>query len=95
MPISRNSTTASYGNIATGSKSLPDTIKLLEERLSAISEFLPVGNGKVGYKYVKDEDWENEWKKDYHAFPVSDRVIIAPTWEREEVEAKKEAERRD
>ena len=79
-----------YGNIATGSKSLPDTIKLLEERLSAISEFLPVGNGKVGYKYVKDEDWENEWKKDYHAFPVSDRVIIAPTWEREEVEAKKE-----
>ncbi|MBR3058311.1 MAG: 50S ribosomal protein L11 methyltransferase [Clostridiales bacterium] len=74
-----------YGNIATGSKNLEDTISLLEERLSAIGEFLPVGTGKVSYKYVKDEDWENEWKKDYHAFSVSPRVIIAPTWERESV----------
>ncbi|MBO4927239.1 MAG: 50S ribosomal protein L11 methyltransferase [Clostridiales bacterium] len=74
-----------YGNIATGSKTLEETIALLEERLAAISEFLPVGNGKVGYKYVKDEDWENEWKKDYHAFSVSENVIIAPSWERDTV----------
>ena len=74
-----------YGNIATGSKSLEETIALLEERLSAIGEFLPVGNGKVSYKYVKDEDWENEWKKDYHAFDVSEHVMIAPSWEKESV----------
>ena len=76
-----------YGNIATGTKSLEDTIALLEERLAAIGEFLTVGDGKVKYKYVKDEDWENEWKKDYHAFSVSEHVVIAPTWEREETEA--------
>ena len=74
-----------YGNIATGSKSLEETINLLEERLSDIGQFLPVGDGKVTYKYVKDEDWENEWKKDYHAFSVSPRVTIAPSWEKESV----------
>ncbi len=74
-----------YGNIAKGSKSLAETISLLEERLAAIGEFLPVGNGIVSYKYVKDEDWENEWKKDYHAFTVSPRITIAPSWEKESV----------
>ena len=47
-----------YGNIATGSKSLEETINLLEERLSDIGQFLPVGDGKVTYKLGSDKNFK-------------------------------------
>lgn len=30
---------------------------------------------------VQDEDWEDSWKKYYHAFRVGKRLVIKPSWE--------------
>lgn len=30
---------------------------------------------------VRDEDWENSWKKYYHTFKIGDRLVIKPSWE--------------
>lgn len=30
---------------------------------------------------VRDEDWEESWKKYYHTFKVGNRLVIKPSWE--------------
>ncbi|HRY12146.1 MAG TPA: 50S ribosomal protein L11 methyltransferase [Syntrophomonadaceae bacterium] len=30
---------------------------------------------------VRNEDWEENWKKYYHAFKVGERLVIKPSWE--------------
>jgi len=30
---------------------------------------------------VRNEDWEENWKKYYHTFKIGDRVVIKPSWE--------------
>jgi len=30
---------------------------------------------------VRNEDWEENWKRYYHTFKVGDRVVIKPSWE--------------
>lgn len=36
---------------------------------------------KVFLDEVKDEDWEESWKKYYHTFKVGNRIVIKPSWE--------------
>lgn len=36
---------------------------------------------RVFVSEVKDEDWEESWKKYYHAFKVGNRIVIKPSWE--------------
>lgn len=36
---------------------------------------------KVFISEVKDEDWEESWKKYYHTFKVGERIVIKPSWE--------------
>ena len=70
-----------YDNITDKSLTVNDAINELKSRLTSIGEFLDVGEGFLSYKYVKDEDWANNWKADYKSFRISDRVIICPSWE--------------
>lgn len=74
-------TTQTYGNISNKCVSLEEALGIIKEQLNKIAEFLPVGKGFDSWKYVKDQDWENEWKKDYKAFKISDRIVICPSWE--------------
>jgi ribosomal protein L11 methyltransferase len=30
---------------------------------------------------VKEEDWEESWKKYYHCFKIGDRLVVKPSWE--------------
>ena len=69
-----------YGNITNKTMAVSDAIEYIKTRLSEIGEFLDIGKGFEGYSYVKDEDWANNWKKYYHAFKISDRVAICPSW---------------
>lgn len=34
---------------------------------------------------VRDEDWENSWKKYYHTFKIGNRLVIKPSWEEYQV----------
>jgi len=70
-----------YDNITDKSLNVDEAIAELKRRLDEIREFLDVGEGFLSYKYVKDEDWANNWKADYKSFRISDRVIICPSWE--------------
>ena len=69
-----------YGNITGKSVTCDEAEELLKTKLGEIGEFLDVGEGLMGFKYVKDEDWANNWKQDYKAFKISDRVAVIPSW---------------
>ena len=73
-----------YDNITDKSLKVDDAIAELKHRLDMIGEYLTLGQGFLSYKYVKDEDWANNWKADYKSFRISDRVIICPSWEETE-----------
>lgn len=74
-------TTSIYGNITGSRVSVDEALEILKTQLDKIGEFLNIGRGFDSWKYVEDQDWENEWKKDYKAFKISDRVVICPSWE--------------
>lgn len=40
-----------------------------------------LGNLSITVNQVAESDWENEWKKYYKPFRVTDRFTIVPTWE--------------
>ena len=69
-----------YGNISGKTMKTEDAVEFIKSRLADIGEFLPVGQGFEGLKYVKDEDWANNWKKYYKEFKISDRVAVCPSW---------------
>ena len=69
-----------YGNITGKSVTTEEAKELLASKLKEIGEFLDAGEGLKEFKYVKDEDWANNWKQDYKAFKISDRVAIVPSW---------------
>ena len=53
-----------------------EVLPLFEERLK---------NSGIGYQLnttgVEQEDWQNGWKKYYHAMDIGDRLAIVPGWE--------------
>ncbi len=63
----------------------------LKEKITEKIEQLPsfgIDIGEVTYtvQTVQEADWENEWKKYFKPFHVTDRFMIVPTWEKEQVE---------
>lgn len=38
----------------------------------------------IVHKIIEESDWENEWKKYFHSFRVSDTFVIVPSWEMED-----------
>ena len=46
-----------------------------------LSEFLPVGTGKITESETKEEDWRDNWKAYFKPFRLYDNIIIKPTWE--------------
>ncbi|MDF2986725.1 MAG: ribosomal protein methyltransferase [Eubacterium sp.] len=65
-----------------------DLLKQINDGLENISQFLNVGKGLEGYGEVDDEDWSTAWKKYYKPFRLTDRIVIKPTWEEYDAEAK-------
>jgi ribosomal protein L11 methyltransferase len=55
--------------------------QIIKQRMNDIASFLPVGKGEISYIFVKDEDWANNWKKDYKSFQISEHAVISPSWE--------------
>lgn len=65
-----------------------EIISLVKDKLTFISQFLDIGKGTVEIVSVQDEDWENEWKKYYKTFQLTDKVVIKPSWEKCEINDK-------
>ena len=53
-----------------------ESLAFLKERLAA--EKIPFEAGAVG---VNDNDWNENWKKYFHATEIGKRLAIVPSWE--------------
>ena len=53
-----------------------ESLAFLKERLTA--EKIPFDVGAAG---VKDSDWNENWKKYFHATEIGERLAIVPSWE--------------
>ena len=69
-----------YGAITDKELPTAEAMEYIKQRLTDIGEFLPLGKGFDGFRYVDDEDWANNWKKYYEEFKLSDRIVICPSW---------------
>lgn len=69
-----------YGSITDKELNTADAMEYIKQRLADIGEFLDVGPGFEGFKYVDEEDWANNWKRYYEEFRLSDRIVICPSW---------------
>lgn len=55
-------------------------IEQLKASLKAVKENFNV-ECRVYFDEVREQDWEESWKKYYHTFKVGERLIIKPSWE--------------
>ncbi|CAD2076899.1 ribosomal protein L11 methyltransferase [Phocicoccus schoeneichii] len=67
----------------------------VDEKISQIESFVRETTNlsdkedvKITQTVVQETDWENEWKKYFHSFRVSDTFVIVPSWELDDHEIK-------
>lgn len=54
-----------------------EALAFLKERLTAASVAY-----EIGADGVNDTDWNENWKKYFHAFTVGERLAVVPSWEK-------------
>jgi ribosomal protein L11 methyltransferase len=63
---------------------LVDTVAFIRSRLDDLAGMglgFDIGGLAVTTGDVRDEDWENNWKKYYKPFAVGERLMVKPVWE--------------
>jgi ribosomal protein L11 methyltransferase len=63
----------------------PEVRRRLEEVVYHLGRLYPIP-GPI-FRQLKEEDWANAWKENYHPFRVGQRVWIRPSWLDEQDEA--------
>lgn len=69
-----------------------DETEDIEDKMSLIDTFLrdaELDSKKdilIERRMIDEEDWENEWKKYFHSFRVSENFVIVPSWEMDDYE---------
>lgn len=57
-------------------------VDYIEEKLKIIKQSgINIGEGKVLYAVVKEEDWANNWKKYYKPTKIGKHIVVKPIWE--------------
>lgn len=65
------------------SPAAPETISYLKDQLRLLPQQYPTiefGTLDVTLEHVKDEDWENNWKRYYQPLPIGERLLVVPEW---------------
>ena len=95
-----DSVTPAPSTASTTSESTADLVKSTEissskenkankEKVEEIKSLgIDVGEGKVEFEKMYEEDWANNWKKYYKPSKVGEKIVVKPIWE--EYEAKDE-----
>lgn len=67
----------------------PEDREILEELEQSLQAVQRTFNApcKVLINEVRDEDWEESWKKYYHTFKIGQRLVIKPSWEEYQLQA--------
>lgn len=82
-------TPSSFANLETGMATtflLTDTDgekELAETVTTYLESWLDLLSSKpaVSIRSMKKDDWANSWKKNFHTFRASDRLVVKPSWE--------------
>ena len=82
-------TPSSFANLETGMSTtflLTDTDgekELAETVTTYLESWLDLLSSKpaVSIRSMKKDDWANSWKKNFHTFKASDRLVVKPSWE--------------
>lgn len=53
----------------------------ITDGLKELSEYVPVGSGRITISETEDTDWINNWKEFFKPFRIDDTIVIKPTWE--------------
>lgn len=53
----------------------------IENGLDELALFVDLGERKISFDEIDDEDWINNWKAYFKPFRVTDDIVIKPTWE--------------
>lgn len=62
----------------------PETfLQKVNTALDSLRDFMNIGKASVEVSETADIDWMNNWKEFFHAFRVSDKLVINPAWEKE------------
>lgn len=61
------------------------TLDEIKEALSGLPQGEKYGRMKIETSLIKNEDWENNWKKYYKPLRIGKHILIKPTWEDVEV----------
>ena len=68
---------------------IDEIIAYINEKVEEIKALgIDVGEGKVQFEKMYEEDWANNWKKYYKPSKVGEKIVVKPIWE--EYEAKDE-----
>jgi len=63
-------------------ESFEEYFKYIEKAVNNLKDFgIDKGKGIVKVREVKEEDWENNWKKYYKPTKIGNKIIIKPIWE--------------
>ncbi|MEI3613333.1 50S ribosomal protein L11 methyltransferase [Pseudogracilibacillus sp. SO30301A] len=59
-----------------------ETLEVIRLRINNLKQYkINLGKNKMTTDIVKEEDWENEWKKYFKPMKVTNRITIVPSWE--------------
>lgn len=89
--IALDLTPSSYSNLETGraatylvTNSQEEAERTSAKIKSVLQEvWLPMltEEPKLSIQQIRQEDWANNWKKNFHVFHASDRLVVKPSWE--------------
>ena len=60
-----------------------EVVEQIKARLQTVARELPLGEGTLEFKEVREEDWANTWKA-YFKPEIVGRIMILPSWLEEE-----------
>lgn len=65
---------------------IDEIIAYINEKVEEIKALgIDVGEGKVEFEKMYEEDWANNWKKYYKPSKVGEKIVVKPIWEEYEV----------
>ena len=61
---------------------IDEVVAYINEKIEEIREIgIDVGEGKVEFEKMYEEDWANNWKKYYKPSKVGEKIVVKPIWE--------------
>lgn len=72
-----------YAQFQTEEIPIEEFLREVHAKLAEMSTYFEMGETRLAWEKVQEEDWANSWKQHYHPIEISDKLLICPSWERQ------------